>query len=190
MTLTARLLTLLTVVVLAGGGVTIALVDTDGDGRPDTITVPLGPPQLERADLPDTLTIDRDALQAAAKTDAGDHQGARDEVPDGVPVDELRAGQAQQDRLAADDRLPIVTPLAAPSQRGCSSRFVRNYSSRRGVRPRLFVVHYTVSSNRPGWSDVNAIVGLFNQASFAASSTYVIDDEGHCAYIVRESDKP
>jgi len=66
---------------------------------------------------------------------------------------------------------------------------VQNYSSRRGVAPRIWTLHYTVSHNITGWGDVNAIVNLFNTASAQASSNYVIDSEGHCAYIVRESDK-
>jgi N-acetyl-anhydromuramyl-L-alanine amidase AmpD len=51
------------------------------------------------------------------------------------------------------------------------------------------VLHYTVSPNRVGWSDVNAVVAEFANPAFQASSNYVIDGEGHCAYIVRESDK-
>jgi peptidoglycan hydrolase-like protein with peptidoglycan-binding domain len=66
---------------------------------------------------------------------------------------------------------------------------VQNFSSRRGVPPRIFVLHYTVSANRPGWSDVYAVSSLFDRPAFSASSNYVIDNEGHCAYIVRESDK-
>ena len=113
----------------------------------------------------------------------------RTENPVDVPSSQLDAAREQQEELARTDQLPIVTPDAAPTQRGCTTRLVRNFSSRRGVRPRVFVLHYTVSANRPGWSDVNAIVGLFDKAAFQASSNYVIDNEGNCAYIVRESDK-
>lgn len=115
--------------------------------------------------------------------------GMRNEAPAGAPLGQLNAAKAQQEKLAATDQLPIVTPLAAPEQRGCRTMLVQNYSTRFGVRPRLFVLHYTVSGNRPGWDDVNAIVTLFNDWAFQASSNYVIDNEGHCAYIVRESDK-
>ena len=125
-----------------------------------------------------------DAAEAALETKL------RDETPVGVEDALLDNVRDQQDALALDDQLPLVTPLAAPSQEGCVTRLVGNYSSRRGVRPRLFVLHYTVSPNRPGWDDVNAIAGLFDRPSFAASSTYIIDAEGNCAYIVRESDKP
>lgn len=66
---------------------------------------------------------------------------------------------------------------------------MRNFSSRNGVAPRLWVLHFTVSANRAGWDDVNAIVSWFDQTRSQASSNYVIDHEGNCAYIVRESDK-
>jgi len=36
---------------------------------------------------------------------------------------------------------------------------------------------------------VNSVVALFNTWAFQASSNYVIDSEGNCAYIVREVDK-
>jgi hypothetical protein len=125
----------------------------------------------------------------ASRAGLDDHEGSRDETPAGAPHAAIEAAREQQDALAANDQLPIVTPLAAPEQRGCVTRLVQNYSTRRGVRPRIFVLHYTVSPNRPGWSDVNGIVSLFDRPAFAASSNYVIDAEGHCAYIVRESDK-
>ncbi len=176
---------------LAVLGVVVVLTITDDnhDGRPDraTITITVDGPAAGRA--PDTTVTAPSSAVAQAKAGVDDHADARNETPDGVKPAVIEAGREQQDRLAATDQLPVVSPLAAPEQAGCASRFVRNYSSRRGVRPRLLVVHYTVSPNRPGWDDVNAIVSLFDRASFQASSNYVIDAEGHCAYIVRESDK-
>lgn len=129
------------------------------------------------------------AVQQAQATELGDHEGLKSEVPVGVPNAQLDAAQEQQDRLAQNDQLPPVLPDAAPSQAGCRSRFVGNFSSRRGVAPRIIVIHYTVSPNRPGWSDVDGVTGLFARFSFAASSNYVEDREGHCNYIVREGDK-
>jgi N-acetylmuramoyl-L-alanine amidase-like protein len=172
---------------LLTAGLVVTLVDDDGQSR--SITVQLGTPAQQRADVPDSFTVPRAAVEAQAATDVGNHDGARSEQPAGVTPAQLDAGREQQEQLAANDQLPAVTPDAAPRQAGCVSAFVRNYSSRRGVRPRLFVVHYTVSPNRAGWSDVRGITALFNRPAFAASSHYVIDSEGHCAYIVRESDK-
>lgn len=133
-----------------------------------------------------TLQVPKSAVDSAR---GRLEQDLRSENPSGVKPAQLDAAREQQEKLAASDQLPIIFPDAAPVQRGCTTRLVRNFSSRRGVRPRVFVLHYTVSANRPGWSDVNAIVSLFDRSSFAASSNYVIDNEGNCAYIVRETDK-
>lgn len=138
----------------------------------------------------ETLTVPQDALSEAAASEVGGHDDLRDETPEGVTDAELDEAQEQQEDLRRSDQLPLVTPDAAPSVAGCLSQFVRNYSSRGGIAPRLIVVHYTVSRNQPGWTDNNVIVSLFNTPSFMASSTYVYDFEGHCSYIVRESDKP
>ena len=135
------------------------------------------------------VTAPERAVEQAESSEVGEHDGLRTEVPENVPLEDIRRAQDQQEKLAESDQLPIVTPDAAPSQRGCVTRRVQNFSSRRGVRPRLFVMHYTVSPNRPGWGDVNAIAGLFDRPAFSASSHYIIDSEGHCLYIVRESDK-
>lgn len=162
----------------------VVSVDGGSDGLHPHITVTV----KTASGAPKTITTPAPIVKQAA-IGLDDHQGARDETPAGVPAPVLEAGREQQEALAATDQLPIVSPAAAPVQAGCTSKFVRNYSTRRGVRPRLWVLHYTVSPNRPGWDDVNAIVSLFDQPAFAASSNYVVDAEGHCAYIVRESDK-
>lgn len=161
-----------------------ALTAGDDNDTPVRVTVELGGPQPGVQQV----TAPRPVVDQAAGGLRG-HRGERNETPAGVDPRALERAREQQDRLAQSDQLPIVTPDAAPSQRGCVTRLVRNYSTRRGVRPRLLVLHYTVSPNRPGWDDVNAIVGLFDRPAFAASSNYVIDSEGNCAYIVRESDK-
>lgn len=177
------------VVALGTMTITILFVDNGANHGPQqprrTVTITLGKPDHSKT----TVTIPAQAAKEASASDVANHEGLKNETPPGVPSDQIEAAREQQDKLAQTDQLPIVSPDAAPSQRGCTSRFVRNYSSRRGVRPRLLVTHYTVSPNRPGWDDVWAIVNLFNTPSFAASSNYVIDSEGHCAYIVRESDK-
>jgi peptidoglycan hydrolase-like protein with peptidoglycan-binding domain len=173
------LLALLTAVVwlavslLSGGG---------GPGK--TITVTLGGPHgtsEHQLELPTTL-VDK------AKAGLED-EGLRTENPAGATPAQLDASREQQERLAASSALPNVTPDAAPQQRGCTTRLVQDYSSRRGVPPRIFVLHYTVSPNRPGWSDVYAVASLFDRPAFQASSNYIVDAEGHCLYIVRESDK-
>lgn len=103
--------------------------------------------------------------------------------PQGTP-------QAQLEHVAdAEDAVraalpPLPTAGATAGVPGCRTQFVVNQSSRHGVRPTQFWLHYTVSPNVPGWGDVNAVVGLFNRSSSQASSHFVLDAEGHCAYIV------
>ena len=121
-------------------GVSLSLVLVDG-GSGKTVTVQVGGPHGTRTA---TITVPTAAVDAAQHA-LDDHQGARSETPDGVPAAQLEAAREQQDALAQSDQLPIVTPDAAPSQVGCVTRLVQDYSSRRGVRPRLFVLHYTVS---------------------------------------------
>jgi hypothetical protein len=79
---------------------------------------------------------------------------------------------------------PLPTAGASAGFAGCVTRFVSNQSSRAGIHPIWQVLHYTVSPTRPGWSDVNAVVALFNRPKSQASSHFVIDAEGNCAYIV------
>lgn len=83
-----------------------------------------------------------------------------------------------------------VASIDVPSQFGCRNNFITtNFSSRGGEAPRLLVLHYTVSTNRPGEDDVFAIRNFFNSPPSDVSSNYVIDFEGHCQYIVNESAK-
>lgn len=173
---------------LAGLAITItAVVSLDEGGKPKvSVTIEVGGPHGTPTK---TIETPAAAVEAADATDVGNHDGLRDETPPGAPDAALDQAQAQQEALAESDQLPIVTPLAAPQQAGCKTMLVQNFSTRRGVRPRVFVLHYTVSRNIAGWGDVDAIVALFDKAAFAASSNYVIDAEGNCAYIVRESDK-
>lgn len=184
------------IAVIAGIGVGLVVNDNGHGGHSYTVTVGRAAPipttsKVDSADpgrAPDfTVTAPAAAVRAAAANVPDLH--ARDEAPPGVSDAELNASQRRQEELAHNDQLPTVSPDAAPVQRGCVSRFVQNFSSRRGVAPRIWTLHYTVSHNITGWGDVDAIVNLFNTASAQASSNYVIDSEGHCAYIVRESDK-
>lgn len=179
-------------VIAAAFGITIVIdFGDDGDNRPNqiTITLPSTPPaavQTGRVEEPETaeVTAPKAALQQAAVSDIGDHQDQGDETPPGAPADQLEAARAQQERIQQTDPLPLSYPLAATSYTGCRNRFVKNQSSRNGVTPQQIWVHYTVSPNRPGLSDVNAITMLFDRLSFGASSHFVIDADGNCNYIV------
>lgn len=162
------------VALAAAVGVTVTVTDDNGDGRPEVVTVKIDNADGDRAQ-DDTLTVPERAIEAVEKTDAGDHAGEREETaevkaPDGPPV-------------------PEETTLASPEQPGCETRLVRNFSSRNGQSPRLWVLHYTVSANRPGRSDVDGITAFFNNSASQASSHYVIDNEGNCNLIVPEIQK-
>jgi hypothetical protein len=102
-----------------------------------------------------------------------------------------------QDRKANAEKASPLTPrvsgpppLASPQQAGCLTRQIpHNFSNRNGTRPLLIVLHYTVSRNVVGWGDVNSIFAFFSQGSTQASSNYVNDNEGHCIYMVPETQK-
>lgn len=165
----------------------IGLLAAFGLGVPGTATTGTSVTTVRGPAGPTTVVAPEQAVADARET--GTHQDARDESPATATGAELAAAKRQQLAFAAHDLLPPTIPLAAPVQRGCRTRMVVNKSSRYGVKPRLLVMHYTVSPNRPGFQDVNAITTLFNQRSFAASSTYVIDRDGNCNYIVAEAEK-
>lgn len=64
-----------------------------------------------------------------------------------------------------------------------------NKSSRNGAHPTLIVIHATVSHNRRGLSDLQAIGNYFAQTSTQASSHVCTDNEGHSARYVLDRDK-
>lgn len=62
-------------------------------------------------------------------------------------------------------------------------------SSRNGSKPRRIVLHITVSHNRPGLGDLDAILDYFSHPSTQASSHIVNDREGNSGRCVPDSDK-
>jgi hypothetical protein len=153
----------------------------DHPDKPTAVTVTVTVDGLDAGKAPDrTVEVPAAVIkQAAPKV----HDQLADETPAGVPARELDAAAIAEQKIA-DTQDPLPTGGATQGFAGCRTSFVANQSSRRGVRPQVQVLHYTVSPNRPGWSDVDAIVALFDRPSFQASSNFVIDSEGHCAYIV------
>ena len=173
-----RLITVLVAAMCVGGTLTVVLTDGDGDGRPDhvTVTVNAAPGDGRPAA---TITVPTHAVEQARDSLESDLRAA----PAGTPRDLLDAAGDQAASIRATET-PLPTAGASQGFAGCVTRFVRDQSSRNGVRPQVQVLHYTVSPNRSGWSDVNAIVALFDTPSFQASSNFVIDGEGHCAFVV------
>lgn len=70
------------------------------------------------------------------------------------------------------------------------TRYVRNRSSRGGVRPSLIVLHTTEGSNRAGLEDLRGLGSWFDNPAASASSTVANDAEGHNARYCRDEDKP
>jgi hypothetical protein len=66
------------------------------------------------------------------------------------------------------------------------TRLSVNQSSRGGAKPRKIVLHITVSHNRPGLGDIDAILNYFDQPSTDASSHIINDAEGHDARCVED----
>jgi hypothetical protein len=165
--------------VLAGGGAVIVTITSDDERvAPATITVPVD--GLDAGKKPDRVV---EVPAAAVKQAAPTIEDNLNAPPAATSADELAAANQAAAKIAQTQQ-PLPTAGATAGFAGCRTSFVRNQSSRRGVRPQLQVLHYTVSPNRPGWSDVDAVVALFNRSSSQASSHFVIDTEGHCAYIV------
>jgi hypothetical protein len=178
-----RLLSALVVTVAAAYGITVTITDEDG---PTTITITVN----EREDrIPGTggeaeVEVPERAIEAAEKSDVGNHDDLADETPAVADPEQLREVRDEHDQQVAENPLELTAPLAATSYPGCRSRFVRNQSSRGGVRPRHIVMHYTVSPNRAGRSDVDGITAYFDRASSNASSHFVVDRDGNCNHIV------
>jgi len=194
---------------LLGGGTVAVLVDTDGDGpnppKQVTVKIPTATGQgdglkdriqqidgggnatgVELTTRERSVEIPKALHDAIKRSEVAEHAGSRDETPaqaQRVAPGQLKKAQAQQNRIRRTQE-PLPTAGASAGFAGCVTRFVRNQSGRNGVRPQLQVLHYTVSPNRPGWGDVNSIVSYFNGGGSQASSHFVIDREGHCAYIV------
>lgn len=173
--------------ILALSGLTIALTKetTDDGAGHKTTQYTFHVNQAKGDGAPTTpITVAQPVVRATATTAAD--TVLRDETPpiaESVDPASLTAAQDYTKQVQAEQP-GLPTAGATQGIIGCRTQFVQNQSSRHGTRPQLQVLHYTVSRNIPGWADVNAIVALFDRSSSQASSNFVIDAEGNCAYIV------
>lgn len=172
---------------LAIGSVSVVVdsIDDNGDGRPDhgRLVIQLDGPGH------DTVAAPGPEAQVVKQVDATiEDENLRDDPAVSTPIAERQQDEIK-DQTTGSDAVPEQRTLASFSQPGCSTRAVSNFSARSGLRPGLIVLHYTVSPNRPGTSDVASIVVYFDNPRAQASSNYVIDNEGNCAYIVSELNK-
>lgn len=170
--------------ILAVAGVTYAVVDTDGDGTPDRVTI----------------TVDRFTAPAPAAiaVDTADADRQRDNIlelsPRAQTAYKAIAGDEYDGELAEPLREPddpsrtpagvLEGPLAAQEFPGCRTRFVSNYSSRNGVRPRIIVWHQTVSRER-GTSSQDALTAMASRRSSGVSWHLLVGrTNGLCTYTV------
>lgn len=158
-------------------------VNVMDDDAPATVTSRVDGADRDRV-ADDEIKVPEAVVAQVKRSEVGEHEGLGNEAPRLAPESQLVTAKKQEARVI---RTQAPLPVAGASQGfpGCVTRFIgANSSSRNGVRPQLIVDHYTVSPNRLGWSDVNGIVVFFGRAATRASSNFVIDAEGHCAYIV------
>lgn len=155
------------VLLLAGGGG--VLLEVTGDGNVKLSPAPSASPEKPAAAVPSVKV-----------------EGGADLRDTAVVSPAARAVNA---RVAAglDRRRSSWSRVAEPRCRRDFSGGV--YSSRGGIRPTMFVLHFTVSQNRPGWSDVYAILNYFEDTR-VGSSTFIMDFEANCLKMVPESQKP
>lgn len=115
------------------------------------------------------------------------HEDSVDETPPGITRDEAdEALITPPNPLPADQEYEPQPQFGANTYR-CPENFVRNYSSRAtGVKVSMQVLHFTVSG--PG--SLRAIWNLFNNPSFGASSTFLVELDKECEQIVPFGGKP
>lgn len=175
-----RPLLLAGVLILAALAAYLVIASRGDEQKPSaTLTVPVD--GLDAGKAPDrSVEVPKSVVTSVAPKLEDE---LRNETPVAAPLALLDNAKAAADKIA-QTKPALSVAGATGGFDGCRTSFVQNQSSRRGVRPNMQTLHYTVSPNRPGWSDVDAVVALFNRTSSQASSHFIIDSEGHCAYIV------
>lgn len=160
--------------VLAALALPLAACGDDPDPRP----VPPAPAaQTTAVDGPDADTVRDDTVTlvpAATAAVADAVQAPRSELDDPLrePTDTQKAGI-------------LEGPSAAQEFPGCRTRFVQNYSSRRGQQVRIIVWHQTVSRDNPGVADQDALTAYANSPSSGVSWHFLIGRaDGLCTFSV------
>lgn len=190
------------VALLAVGGVTVAVTssDDDHDGHVDHTTVAVTTPRGSATVVlggqgSKTVTLTPAAQKVAAQQAADDRAGRDAAAESGLHEDTApSAAQIAKGNDAAPEdqpKIPSQIPQAAPEPpAGCFDAFVRNQSSRHGAKIALGLIHWTGSANIAGSrADVLGNVRWFDTTASQASSNYITDDDGNCAYTVPETAK-
>jgi hypothetical protein len=173
-------------VLVAIGGITIAATsDDDGHGhKKHAVTIALGqgrqkPPTLIKLSPGEQQTVANQAAEAAR----GETGAAEAHLNAPAPHRDDAVANADLTPLVQQGPPPPTTTGAAPSQSGCTTALVRNYSSRNGAPVLLGMFHWTGSQFGSG----QAIVSWFDQSRSQASSNYIVDRRGRCWLTVAES---
>lgn len=190
------------VALLAAGGVTVAVTTSDDnhDGRIDhttvAVTTPRGSATVTLGGQGNkTITLTPAAQKVAAQQAADDRAGKDVAAESDLHEDTKPTAGALKDGNAAapadQPAIPKAIPQAAPEPpAGCFDAFVRNQSSRNGAKIALGVIHWTGSANiANSKADVLGNVHWFDTPAAQASSNYIVDDDGNCAYTVPETAK-
>lgn len=177
------------IAVLAGGGaVVLSVIPDDPAVAPASTTVTLGGPGKQQIVLtPDAQKIlgAQKAEDAAGKTVAAESDLSQPALTDPAAIDD-----SLKLRPDGQPTIPPTVPLASANVEGCTTKLVRNYSSRRGAPVLLGVLHWTGSRPTPGSPASGlAIVSWFDQAAAQASSSEITDQDGRCWLAVPESQK-
>lgn len=166
---------------IAGVGIGISVDSGDG-GKTRTIHITLPaktpPPagDLQAAPPPSTDP-------ATIKPSESD---LRDQTPPDVPHAVLQAGKEKTDQLGTDAK---VSDTAKPVGGAQNYSVTKDFSGHvysdffSNIAPTEFCLHYTVSPNITGWGDIRGVQGFFKR-TMAASSTYIVDFEGHILQMV------
>jgi peptidoglycan hydrolase-like protein with peptidoglycan-binding domain len=176
-----RHLLLLVVLIVAAIAILVALDRGGGGHHPKPVTIHVDR-SVKPGVQPTTITVPEKAVDKVGTPADAEHQLAHPTkaIKAKVPGQIRAAKKAARKIRATKPPLPVAG--AAISVPGCRTMFIHSYSSRHGVRPTQFWLHYTASPNITGWGDVLSIVHYFTTVE--ASSHFVLDREGHCAYIV------
>jgi hypothetical protein len=180
-------------------GITIAV--TPGTPSPSNpkpkskVTVTLGGPKVTVPGEPSahkiTLNAQAQKIVTAQKAEdaAGDTAASESDLHESKAPSALADHQAQVVKPPGQPAVPEHVPLAAASQPGCTSSFVRNSSSRHGAPVELGFIHWTGSPITTTSAGALAIVHWFDTPAAQASSNYITDQSGRCYYTVPETSK-
>lgn len=198
---------LLAIALAAAGGSGIAVVIVDDDpATPDRTVTTI---KLPAAAEEEAKVLDASDELAAAPFDAdGDArpddgvvvapepavEAALERVEEGEPRKDPAGGAAAvQGAIRANKARTEPLPLGGAFQgfRGCKTRLLpEDSSSRAGVRPVWLQWHYAVIRNQPGLADLDLLYNIFADRGRQASSSFGIDAEGNCYYMVPIERKP